>query len=187
METPKKRVFICHGRGGTPNSNWQPWLRKELESRGFEVIAPQMPGDQAPKQAKWEEVMAEAIGIPDQNLFFVGHSLGCVSIIRYVEKLPLDVKIGGCVFVGGFYEDIGIPEIKDFVMNDIDFDRVTAHTSNFVTVVSINDDRVPLDKALNLQRKLGAELIEETAGHFRESDGVILLEPALQSVLKMAA
>jgi predicted alpha/beta hydrolase family esterase len=62
-----------------------------------------------------------------------------------------------------------------------------AHTSNFVTIVSINDDRVPLDKALNLQKKLGAELIEETAGHFRESDGYIALEPALQSVLKMAS
>jgi len=31
-----KRVFIVHGWGGHPEEGWFPWLKKELERRGFE-------------------------------------------------------------------------------------------------------------------------------------------------------
>ena len=35
-----KRVVIVHGWGGSPEDNWIPWLRKEMEKGGFEVIVP---------------------------------------------------------------------------------------------------------------------------------------------------
>ena len=32
-----KRVFIAHGWDGYPEEGWFPWLKKELETKGFEV------------------------------------------------------------------------------------------------------------------------------------------------------
>ena len=39
-----KKVVIIHGANGSPEENWFPWLKKELETKGIEVIIPQFPG-----------------------------------------------------------------------------------------------------------------------------------------------
>ena len=31
---------MVHGWDGNPNNHWFPWLKKELEKRGFEVHVP---------------------------------------------------------------------------------------------------------------------------------------------------
>jgi len=186
MEAEQKRVMIIHGRNGEVNAGWRGWLARELKDRGFEVVQPQMPGGDHPKPFEWMKAISEAVGIPDEKTFFVAHSLGCIAVVRYLEQLPLETKVGGCVFVGGFSKDIGLREIAAFTAERVDFEKVTIHAKQFVTIISRNDDRVPLDVAMDFQRRLGAEPIIETAGHFRESDGVIYLEPALQNILKMA-
>lgn len=33
----RKRIFIIHRWLGTPNSDWYPWAKEELEKKGFEV------------------------------------------------------------------------------------------------------------------------------------------------------
>ncbi len=44
-----KRVIIVHGWEASPEGGWRPWLRKELEDRGFEVHVPAMPDTNNPK------------------------------------------------------------------------------------------------------------------------------------------
>lgn len=41
-------------------------------------------------------------GHPDENTYFIGHSIGCQSIDRYLEILPSETKIGGVVYVAGW-------------------------------------------------------------------------------------
>ena len=33
-----KRVYIIHGWEGYPEEGWFPWLKKELEDRGFDAL-----------------------------------------------------------------------------------------------------------------------------------------------------
>jgi predicted alpha/beta hydrolase family esterase len=44
-----KKVIIVHGWDGAPTDEWYPWLRKELEARESEVIAPQLPNPSEPR------------------------------------------------------------------------------------------------------------------------------------------
>ena len=51
-----KRVFIIHGWEGFPEEGWFPWLKNELEAKGFEVHVPNMPDSEHPRIQKWAEL-----------------------------------------------------------------------------------------------------------------------------------
>src|SRR3972149_7057895 len=94
-----KRVFIVHRWGGSPTADWYPWLKKELEKKGFVVFVPEMPTPDAPKIKSWVETLRKAVGSPDKDTYLVGHSIGCQTILRYLETLRLNERVGGVVFV----------------------------------------------------------------------------------------
>jgi len=37
-----KRLFIVHGWGFNPRMNGYPWVKKELEKKGFMVVIPEI-------------------------------------------------------------------------------------------------------------------------------------------------
>ena len=79
-----KRVFIVHGWDGYPEEGWFPWLKKELEAKDFEVYVPQLPDAENPRIYKWVPKLAEIVGVPDEQTYFIGHSMGCQTIARYL-------------------------------------------------------------------------------------------------------
>jgi len=99
-----KRVFIVHGWDGYPEEGWFPWLKNELEAKDFEVSVPQLPEAKTPRIYNWVPALSKAVGTPDEQTYFVGHSIGCQTIARYLESLPEGVKVGGAVFVAGFFK-----------------------------------------------------------------------------------
>ncbi|MDP3875283.1 MAG: alpha/beta hydrolase, partial [bacterium] len=66
-----KRVFIVHGWDGHPEEGWFPWLKEELEKKGFEVSVPVMPNPAEPKIETWIPFLSQLVGTPDVNTFFV--------------------------------------------------------------------------------------------------------------------
>lgn len=93
----RNRAFIIHGWGGRPEEGWRPWLRDELAARGFEVAVPAMPDTDHPRMDAWLAKLSETVGAPDEHCFFVGHSLGVITILRYFEVLVKRHKVGGAV------------------------------------------------------------------------------------------
>ncbi len=67
---------------------------------------PQLPGTDSPHIGSWIPALAEAVGLVDQDTYFVGHSMGCQAVVRYLETLPEDTEIGGVVFVAGFFRPL---------------------------------------------------------------------------------
>ena len=108
------RVVIVHCWEGYPDYCWYPQTKKELENKGFKVEVPEMPETELPKLAKWLPKLQEVAGKPDRDLYLIGHSSGVITIIRYLESLSADQKIGGAVFVAGFTNDLGYEELKNF-------------------------------------------------------------------------
>ena len=190
-----KRIFLIHGWGGSPEEGWSPWLKSQLEQRGFEVHAPAMPDSAHPRMASWLETLRQTVGSPDDQCYFVGHSLGCITTLRYLEGLAENQKIGGAVLVAGFSDiniitddDEDISELQSFFRTDVDFETVRKHCDKFVAIHSNNDHYVALQYADMFREKLGAEVIvEEGKGHFTGGEGINELPSAPDRVLKLTS
>ena len=125
-----KKVYIIHGWEGDPQNNWFPWLKKELESKGFEVFVPEMPDTDKPVKSVWLKTMQELVKNPDANTYLVGHSMGCQAIQRYLEslerseqsdrgtsngmKIVLGTLIAGALLYFG-YKNFGTPFHRDYM------------------------------------------------------------------------
>ncbi|MBF8281021.1 MAG: hypothetical protein HW383_794 [Candidatus Magasanikbacteria bacterium] len=189
----QKRVFIIHGWGDNGTSHWIPWLKNELTSRGFEVLTPSMPETETPKIENWVPTLAKIVGTPDENTFFVGHSIGCQTIVRYFESLPPSVKTGGAVFVAGFFKLTDLAEEEKpiaapWLETPIDTDKVKERTGQLVAIFSDNDHYVPVLNADIFSKRLGAKtIIEHGRGHFTKKDGVNEVPNALETLLQMTS
>ncbi len=183
-----KRVFLIHGWEERPDSHWFPWLSWELKARGFEVEALAMPHPDEPKVSEWVAAIKDAVGRPNPETYFVGHSLGCIATLRYFEKLPKAARVGGCVFVAGFLADLNIPEISEFSSLSLDIEKARSHCPKFVTIFSDNDKYISLERSLEFQKALGAKaILERGKGHFSKSEGVTAFPSVFKSIMEMAA
>jgi predicted alpha/beta hydrolase family esterase len=186
----QKRIFIIHGWHGTPDKNWFPWLKTELEAQGYSVTVPQLPDTDAPRIEKWIPALAKAIGQADENTYFVGHSMGCQAITRYLETLPQGIKVGGVVFVAGFFKSL--TNIEDVATKHhwleapINFNEVRSHLPKSIALFSTNDPWVPLENKDDFKNKLGsAVIVKDQMEHFNWQDGTDRLLVVLDIVIKI--
>lgn len=162
-----KRVVIVHCWDGTPDYCWYPWLKQELTPRRVHVFVPAMPETQMPKQVTWVAKLQEVIGEPDEELILVGHSVGCITIMRYLETLVPGQCVGGVVFVAGFTDDLGFNELENYFETPIDWAKIKLSADRFVSIYSDNDPFVPVFHAEVFREQLGATVVAKHAmGHF---------------------
>lgn len=177
-----KRVFLVHGWGGSPNGDWYVWLKKELEGRGFEVFIPEMPDTETPIIKEWVSTLEKALGKADIDTYFIGHSVGCQAIMRYLETI--NVQIGGVLFVAGWVSLQGLETQEEVDVAEpwlsipIDFDKVKSAANKITAIFSLDDPYVPISDAVIFREKLGAKTItEKKMGHFNgEKYEIILTE-----------
>ncbi len=181
-----KRVFLIHGWEGYPEEGWRPWLKNELEKRDFTVSAPAMPDTKHPQMEAWLEHLKKIVGTPNKDCYFVGHSLGCITILRYLETLKADQKVGGVVLVAGFTSNLGYKELESFFTKPIDWEKIKSHGQKFIAIHSDDDPYVSLHYGNFFKEKLGAKLIvEHKMKHFSGDDGITTLPSALKAILEL--
>ncbi|NIO23334.1 MAG: hypothetical protein GTN38_04910 [Candidatus Aenigmarchaeota archaeon] len=182
-----KRIFLVHGWEGGPERDWMPWLKNELEERGFDTIVPTLPDTENPKMGPWLEFLINSVENPDKDCYFVGHSLGCITILRYLETLKEGQEIGGTVLVAGFSDNLGYKEIDSFFEKPIEWDKIRSRCKRFIAIHSDDDPEVPLKHSGIFKEKLGAEVsIQHKMKHFDQGSGITELPVALESVLKLS-
>lgn len=113
-----KRVFIVHGWGGKPEQGFKPWLKQELEARGYSAEVPAMPETDNPRIDAWASELQKVIVRPDEDTVLVGHSLGAPAILHYIplssEKVFKE-RLGGRTIIehamGHYSSDTGVTEV----------------------------------------------------------------------------
>lgn len=187
-----KCAIIVHGWGGNPQEGWLPWLKEQLEQRGFSLEVPTMPETDTPKKELWVPHLAAVVGKPDEDTYLIGHSMGCQTILRYLESLPNGLQVGGVLLIAGFIELTGLtPEEKPvwqaWLETPLDLAKVKTRSRAFTAIFSDNDGVVPLENKVVFERDLGATtIVLHNKGHFSGSDGISKLPEALDAVLSMA-
>lgn len=184
-----KRIFIIHGWGGSSKGDWLPWLKAELAKLGHQVVVPDMPDTDEPVIEKWVGHLAGIVGEPDENTYFIGHSIGCQTILRYLETI--DQPVGGAIFVSGWFnlenlEDEEVEVAKPWISMPIDLEKIKKVLIKSALIISDNDPYVALEENKRKFNELGSEIIVlHNAGHITGEDGFTKLSEALEQFKKI--
>lgn len=193
-----QRVFIIHGWGGSPEEPMHKWLKEQLKSKGFEVIVPEMPNSEEPEIKAWVGKLKEIVISPDKNTYFIGHSIGCQAILRYLENLDAKIKIGGIIFIAPWVslntkiieeEDgkEGMEIAKPWLDTPILWDKIKKHINKFVCIFSDNDPYVPLANKKIFEERLSSKvIIENNKGHYTQDDKVEKSQIVIKELLRVS-
>ena len=171
------RVILVHGWGGSPQRDWFPWLKKELTRKGFNVLVPHMPKTGEPEMHAWVGTLMRTVGVPRKDDIFVGHSIGCQTILRYFETLSKKERVGKVILVAPWMklkhmEKEERPIAKPWIETPIDWKHVRAQAQSFTCLFSDNDLYVPLSEKKTFEKKLHAEtMVFKKHGHFSAGEG----------------
>lgn len=168
-----KNALLLHGAGNNSQGNWFPWLKAELEKKGYKVWSPDLPNSDTPVQEGWlEAIFSNKDWKFDHESVMFGHSAGATLILRVLEQLPENIKINKAVLVAGPIDKGKFPEYfqykEDLTREPFNWIKIKSSCSNFVFIASDND---PYDcgerHAKEMSNKLGGELIiKQGQGHF---------------------
>ncbi len=192
-----KRAFIIHGYRSNPNEAWLPWLRGELETRGYLVSLPPMPHADHPVISEWIEFITRLVGVPDDGTTLIGHSLGCQGVLRYLETVGVaGGSVAKTVLVAGIFpmgmspaeadmETGGDPALDPWFSQGLDPLKVKRAAGNCTVILSDNDPYIGVDRAKAVFRATldPRIIIEHGHGHFNEDDRVVELPSALAAVI----
>lgn len=190
-----KNIYIIHGWDGSPNEPMHQWMQQKLSEKGFSVKAPEMPDPAVPKIEPWVNKLKEIVDVNEETIL-IGHSIGCQTILRFLETLPGSLKIKGIVLIAPWMKlDMqtmqeegpeGIEIAKPWMEIPINFKKVKSHIGKVIAIFSDNDPYVPLSQKDLFKKELDADIIiENNKGHFTISDGVRELPSALDSVSRL--
>lgn len=188
-----KTVYLVHCWDGTCNDGWYPWLEEQLKKIGIELIKFNMPNTANPKIEEWVSFLDNKVTTLNEDTYFIGHSIGCQTIMRYLETK--DIKtIGGILFVAPWLDLL--PEATEdedsyktaypWINTKINFDKVKSFTNNIICIFSDNDYFVSLEQEKEFKDKLNAKtLIVKNKGHISQDDNVYELNEILDLTIEM--
>lgn len=187
-----KRVFIIHGWDGHPDEQWFPWLKQSLEEKGCRVEVPQMPDPEIPRIETWVPFLASIASETDSETYFVGHSIGVQTILRYLETV--EGHAGGVVSVAGFFEltpsSLESKEVVNvatpWLTTPMDIQKIKTHAGHITAIFSDNDKYVSPNNVQRFENDLGAKsVVLHDKGHIGAGDHVVIVPEILQAVLEM--
>ncbi len=172
-----KNVFIFHGSYGSPQENWFPWLKKELEKLGHRVFVPQLPIPPPKKQntyygghklLDWLKTVEKYQKYFNEETIIVAHSRGCVFTFRFLEKIKKPVASVFLVapWMNFIWYPKGYKGVDSFHKKPFLWNKIKKTSKYFEVFQSTNDD-TPIKEGKEIAKKLGAKLnIVKNAGHF---------------------
>ena len=180
---------MIHGFKGEPNGGWRPWLMGELAKNNIWACSLEMPTPDLPVKEEWIETIKNSVKDKTDEVYLIGHSLGVPAILRYLEILPVGLKIGGAVLVSGPIFEIKrekYERVDNFIRGSFDFNKIKNSCNHFTVIHGDNDPNVPVSDAEYLSKNLSCNLILIPNGyHLNGSAGFYQLPEALTSLLKM--
>jgi leucyl-tRNA synthetase len=165
----KYKYVILHGWRSNSQSCFIPWLKKELESKGHEVIALDLPNPFLPDVIEQADYVLSKVKF-DENTIIIGHSLGSVVSYRILERLNTPIR--KLILVAGLVEpkfrDKERPLAKYLINWKFNFDKIKKNTREIVILEDNNDSIIFDGESSVIQKVLGGTIhrLEANKAHF---------------------
>ncbi|GGE97200.1 RBBP9/YdeN family alpha/beta hydrolase [Mycetocola zhadangensis] len=179
------RIIVAHGYNAAPHRHWFPWLVEQFDP-GV-VTVPALPNSTAPELEPWVDTLAAAIGGVDDETILIGHSLGAITTLRVLERMPRPWRLRGLILVAGFVSSLpNLPKLDEFTAPPVDLATLAAHIEHRSVIGSDNDTTVAPAFTAELARGLEAPLtIVSGGGHFVDRLGCHSIPELLPVVNRM--
>ena len=165
----KPRIIFIHGNQSTHwSSAWSPWLKQELEKRGYQTFFETFPDSIIARADYWLPFLKEHVRAGENDVI-IGWSSGAVAAMRYAEEN----KIRGSVLVAPSYTDLNdeLEKQSGYFIKPWDWERIKANQTNIALVHSDDDPFIPQEEFECIAQKLNPEVIRISGGkHFMERD-----------------
>jgi uncharacterized protein len=180
------KFIFFHGAFGSPQGNWFPQLKVNLESLGQEVISVQFPVENWDEMTKigptfnpinqnlknWLHTFEKKV-LPQikrgERLCFIGHSLGPVFMLHIVEKF--NIQLDSALFVIPFLEELPSKDSWQFdIVNgtfyrtDFNWEKLKKLIPVSYVLYSDTDPYVPAKRPFEFAQKMGSSLIVVKGG-----------------------
>jgi len=158
-----KNAIILHGTGDSPDDFWFPYLRKELERKGYSVWLPQLPNAQKPNVKDWLAFILENEKINNKTVL-IGHSAGAQIILSLLAKS--DTKVKQAILVSGYAKPLPKDINSEMNKDEYDWEAIRGKAGQFIFINSDNDPWGYDDKQGKIMvEHLGGKLIVRHEGH----------------------
>lgn len=159
-----KNAIILHGTGDKITDFWFPYLKKNLEEKGFEVWLPELPNAKAPNLRDWLTFVLEN-GTFNGETVLVGHSAGAQLILSILEKLETPIK--QAIMVSGYAKALRATPDHEKNTEDFNWEKIKGKAGELVFVNSDNDPWTCDDKQgrIMLDHLGGVQVIPKGEGH----------------------
>ena len=148
-----KHVYVVPRWAGSAQDDWYPWLKRQLEASPdtkaqYEVQLLNMPAWDLPTIEQANDYLAQVLPPAQLNedVFLVGHSVGCLAILHYLAQVaarhPDAVpQVGGVLCVAGWFSvDSPWQDILNWIHAPIDYEAARRLIPASKLTVLLSDD-----------------------------------------------
>ncbi|MBL4559884.1 MAG: serine hydrolase family protein [Labilibaculum sp.] len=166
----KHKIYLIHGYTASPDSNWFQDFKKNVAKENIEISILKMPNSQSPKLNEWIDYMEKFVKEIDEQTIFIGHSLGCVTLLNFLSTFNIP-KISALFLVSGFVESSPIPALTEFVRPRLNYNYLKQLTSTRIVISAVDDDIIPYEYSKTMAERIDAKFTLLTEGkHFIDRD-----------------
>lgn len=173
-------AIIIHGWMEYPDFAWLPWLRKELEVRGYTTEVPLLPNSELPDRETWVQIIRHAIKTPDTII--ICHSLGCLATLMALQEYEGE-PLAQAIVVAGFARPFLLPFQPWFTGMTLDFEKIATKAKKWTFLHSEKDLVVPYIEGAWLASQFHQPLVTIEKGHMTGEEGVIELPEVLEVIV----
>ena len=154
-----KQAVILHGASADHTSNWFPWLKEQLEANGYQVWVPDLPGAEKPSLRRFVEFLKQNYPFDlNDEVTLIGHSVGAVAILSWLQSLPQETRVGNCYLVAAFIDDLGCEMMKDFFNPQLEFSKIKGKAEKLNFIYSDDDPFIATKDVEFLSGQVDGEL-----------------------------
>lgn len=182
----KPNFLFFHCYKGSSKGDFWPWLKSEIEKRGFGISVPDLPGNEHPKFEEQAEFIINNFNI-DENTVIVTHSLGGALALKLLSSGKF--KTNKLVLVAPAstpnFKDKKRPGVENFCDWKFNYTKIKNSVGEITILSDKNDPIIKIEDTKRLTNKLGARLIETELlapqRHFNCAKADVILENVLSA------